>query len=109
MPKIDEVEIDCDADWERDIRPEGDMDPEAAAWVRDQIDQGNVWGWASVTVTAKFTTEDGEELEGHDYLGGCSYLSKEDFMQPGGYYPQMREAAYEDLCQQLEKLGYREV
>jgi hypothetical protein len=109
MPTIDQVEITCTADWEDD-RPDGNFCEQADVdYVYSQIAAGNVWGWASVTVTAKFTTEDDQEVEGHDYLGGCSYASRADFMQPGGYYADMKQEAYEDLCKQLEKLGYQEV
>lgn len=109
MPTIDEVEFDVEADWDHDS-PEGHFDnPADVEHVNAQIATGNVWGWASVTVNAKFTTEDGEEYEGHDYLGGCSYDDGQDFVENSGYYEDMKVQAYQDLCRQLEKAGYREV
>ncbi|GAG86978.1 unnamed protein product, partial [marine sediment metagenome] len=50
----------------------------------ERLDQGDLWAWCSVKVTA--TLLDDTDLEGADYLGGCSYRDEEDFCQDGGYY-----------------------
>jgi hypothetical protein len=41
---------------------------------------------------------------GHDYLGGCAYAAYADFMEPGGYAPDMRAAAIEEARATLAKL-----
>ena len=69
-----------------------DVDAEQEQWIRDQLDDGNEWAWCQVTVVATW-----REWEGKAHLGGCSYLSKEDFMQPGGYYDDLKSEALDDL------------
>ena len=71
-------------------------DSEYAAKIRAQLDTGNEWAWCCVAVRVQFETETGEAFEGVDYLGCCSYRSERDFRR-GGYLPQMREAAFDDL------------
>jgi len=63
-----------------------DDDAEICAQIRRDA-EWNDWAWCSVCVTC---TIPGYDAEGHDYLGGCNYASKEDFCQEGGYY--------EDMC-----------
>jgi len=46
-------------------------------------------------------------VEASDYLGCCSYRSKEDFMEPDGYYDDMKVEAYNSLCKELAERGYR--
>src|SRR5688572_13886675 len=53
----------------------------------ERLESGDVWAWASVKVTC--CHKDLPEIEGVDYLGGCSYLDESDFKQPGGYYDDM--------------------
>ena len=107
MPKMNEVNFELYAEWEQDD-PKGHFcNEEDVEFVREQIRHGNVWGWCSVEVKAKFTTEDGEEVEASDYLGGCSYRSRRDFMEPGGYYDDMKNVSYAELCEKLKALGYR--
>lgn len=67
--------------------------PEDAAFARRELEKGNEWGWctAHVVVTHKKTG-----IKGEDYLGGCSYRSKKDFMHPSGYYPDMVNEAIAD-------------
>jgi len=107
MPTLNEVQFELTADWEQDDPAGHFCDEEDVEFVREQIRDGNVWGWCSVEVKAKFTTEDGEEVEASDYLGGCSYRNRQDFMEPGGYYDDMKKSAYTELCGKLNKLGYR--
>ena len=84
-------------------------DPQDLAFVREQIRMGNVWGWCRTEVIAKWTDSEGNEYEGHDYLGGCSYRSRRDFMEPGGYYDDMKSEAYDELVKQLVKAGFKEI
>jgi hypothetical protein len=53
--------------------------------VKEQIKIGNDWAWCTITVTLEFPYL-GITLT--DSLGGCSYLSEEEFKQ-GGYYDDM--------------------
>jgi hypothetical protein len=57
----------------------------------------NEWAWCLVRVTAIY-----EEWEGTDYLGCCSYESEEEF-KAGGYWDDMKELAYADLCAAFER------
>jgi hypothetical protein len=72
------IDDETDAQLERDLR--------------EQLERGNEWAWCLVRVTARWA-----EYEGYDYLGGCSYASKEQFMHPKGYYPDMKARALADL------------
>lgn len=64
----------------------------------ERVGNGDVWAWASVKVTASIP---GIDLEGVDYLGGCSYRDEEDFKQDG-YYEDMKAQALEDLEKQIQ-------
>lgn len=73
-------------------------DKEAEDWIIDQLNSGNEWAWCSVKATAKWG-----DIEGVDYLGGCSYKSKRDFIENSSYYEDMRDEAMDDLKRQLTK------
>lgn len=66
--------------------------------IYDQLDNGNEWAWCLIKVTAKY-----KGIEGTDYLGGCSYKSKNDF-EKDSYYKDMKQAAFTDLVNNLNKL-----
>jgi hypothetical protein len=81
-------------------------DPAYDAEVEDSIiarcNAGDVWAWACVKVTARY---DGIDcVEGVDYLGCCSYASEADFMQPGGYFDDMKAVALADLADKLDAI-----
>ncbi len=59
-----------------------------------RLEDGDVWAWATVKVTATYDGIDG--VEGIDYLGCCSYRDEEDF-KTCGYYADMKEEAREKL------------
>lgn len=80
------------------IDPETDLKNEQ--WIYSQLESGNEWAWCTVKVTAFI---DGIELEGTDYLGGCSYLSQEDF-ERGGYLADMQNSAKSDLLNQINAI-----
>lgn len=106
LPRPEDVEYDLEAEWEHESPEDHFQFPEDVQFARNAIHNDNVWGWCSTHVTAKWTTPEGKEVTGDDYLGGCSYHSRADFMQPGGYYDDMKSQAYDDLCKNLERLGY---
>jgi hypothetical protein len=106
IPGPEDVEYGLIVDPETDIsfRREFAHDPEVVEWIEDQLEEGNEWAWCMVDVVARWTNPlTDQEYEGHDYLGGCSYESEESFKQPGGYYPDMKERAYEELIKQIEQ------
>ena len=57
-----------------------------------RLDNGDIWAWASVKVTATW-----RGFEGHDYLGGCSYEDEDDFVKRSGFYEDMKGEALRDL------------
>lgn len=82
--------------------PEGQFeDPDQLAHVLAAINTGNPFAWFTAKVTA---TIEFEKLvyEGADYLGGCSYNSKEDFCAPGGYWDDMKKEALSRLMETLK-------
>ena len=66
-------------------------------WVLAELDNGNVWAWAAVTVIVRYG-----DFSGVAYLGCCSYDSEADF-RTGGYFEQMVEDARADLIVTLER------
>ena len=76
-------------------------DRKAEQWIKDQLDSGNEWAWCIAKVTARYP---GLPFEGVDYLGACSYRSKEEFMAPGDYYDDMKREAKADLLRQIEEV-----
>jgi hypothetical protein len=68
-----------------------ETDAETERGIRDQLEAGNGWAWCQVRVVAKWNG-----FEGDDWLGGCSYLSEQDFLA-GGYFEDMKEAALSHL------------
>jgi len=105
LPRMEDVEFGLDAEWEDDDPADHFQFPEDIAFARQQIENGNVWGWCLAHVTAKWTTPDGEDVTGEDYCGCCSYENRESFVQPGGMYDDMKAQAYDDLISQLKKRG----
>ena len=75
------------------------FDKECEDKILKDLDDGNPWAWCYVRVIARW-----KSFEGSDCLGGCSYESEEDFKQPGGYYDDMRQAAFANLMQQINSL-----
>jgi len=58
------------------------------------------WGWCSVKVTASLPGV--PDVEGVDYLGACSYASRQDFIDNSGYYQDMVKTATAELDKELE-------
>lgn len=68
----------------------------------ERLDNGDIWAWASVKVTARW-----KEFEGVDYLGGCSYYDEKDFKQAGGYWEDMKATALDDLNKNVAQVRKR--
>lgn len=80
-------------------REDGSNDEELNAWIRSELNSGNLWAWCVAKVTVTY-----RGLEGVDYLCGCSYKSEADF-KVGGYYESMINEAVEELAKDLETLA----
>src|SRR3954470_9594247 len=61
--------------------------------------QWNQWAWCCVRVDVMYCG-----VRTHAYLGGCSYKSKEDFIQSNDYYSDMLYEALSDLAKELVKI-----
>lgn len=93
------------------ISPEGnasaiddETDAEILAEIYSQLDSGNEWAWCCVRVKATAIDEDGEQIAyGEDYLGGCSYASREDFMACP-YYEDMCTIAREQCDNEIARI-----
>jgi hypothetical protein len=106
LPTIEQVEftIQC---MPEDIPIKGnaivsgddEYDKEVENDLIEQLENGNEWAWCAIKVTACYKGQ-----EGTDYLGGCSYKSKKDFIESNDYYQDMRQQAYDELIAQLESL-----
>lgn len=70
-------------------------DREAEDWIISELDSGNDFAWCIIECRASYP--DLPDLYGSDSLGGCSYRSEVEFMEPGGYADDMRASAYADL------------
>lgn len=67
-------------------------DKKAEDSILRKLRNGSIWAWASVKVVASR-----KEFSGVDYLGACSYKDFRDFIQPGGYYDDMKQVALDNL------------
>ncbi len=88
---------------EEDDGPEGHFssgddkeDARTCAKIRADHESGNVWAWTCVRVRAEYLGHTGE-----DYLGGCSYASREEFERPGDYHSDMVDTALNEVAHSL--------
>lgn len=101
LRKLVRITLNCEAE-DRTYKGEferenGQPDREIEEWIAQELRSGNEWAWCQVHIVVRFG-----ELKGEDWLGGCSYKSREDFEQPGGYYDSMINEAVEDLAKEIE-------
>lgn len=80
---------------------DAEEDKRAEEEVRERLDNGDVWAWALVTVSATITLPDGTKIRGWDSLGACNYANEADFKRCG-YYGSMEMLALDDLKQKIE-------
>lgn len=76
----------------------GDPGCGAESWVLEQLEQGNMWAWCTVTVKASW-----HGITGWDVLGCCSYQSEADFIENSGYMECMKLSALEHLNSELAR------
>ena len=62
-----------------------------------RLQSGDVWAWCVVEVRAEIGA-----FRGSAFLGGCSYLDKQDFIDNSAYYEDMKSDAMESLTTQVE-------
>lgn len=82
-----------------------DVDREAEDEIISRLEGGDEWAWAYVKVIAEYEDDDGNQYEGHDGLGACSYKSERDFVKNSGYYEDMKEMAFDTLTSNMERAG----
>jgi hypothetical protein len=74
--------------------------------IRRQLNDGNEWAWCIIKVSATYIAPNDQSFVGKDYLGGCSYESKEDFMVGNSdYFNDMKDNALEDLNTSIANLA----
>lgn len=107
--KMEEVEFTLET-LEEDIPVRGnaiasddeDYDREIEDAILARLEDGDIWAWCCVKVTAKWNG-----FEGDDYLGACSYANEEEFIRLSGYYDDMKERALDDLNATIEYYARR--
>jgi hypothetical protein len=78
---------------------DAEIDKATENWIKDELRTGNSWAWCDVRLIGRY-----EGLEAYDCLGACSYLSREDFVKPGGYYDDMKNVVLSELQSQLDDI-----
>jgi len=81
---------------------DADFDRSVEDAIIAHLDNGDVWAWATVKVTATYEGIDG--VEGTDYLGCCSHKDEEAF-KACGYYADMKEEARRELYDTLDDIA----
>lgn len=77
------------------------FDKEVEDKILRDIEDGDVWAWAAVTVTATYDGIPG--VAGSDHLGAVSEDNEERFKEPGGYYDDMKNIARDELYKLLRE------
>ena len=65
----------------------------------DEAETSNIWKWCFVEVKGSY-----KGMEVSDYLGCCSYVSEEDFINNSGYYNDMCETVLDAIQEQANDL-----
>lgn len=68
---------------------------EGVAAIRKDM-EWNQWAWCCIRLTVEY-----RGVKADNYLGACSYESKEDFIKSNDYYPQMLKDALSELATDL--------
>jgi hypothetical protein len=72
------------------------VDPAYENGINARLDQGDVWAWCTVWVTASWG-----DFTGRANLGCCSYEGEGDFRTGGGYFEGMCADALEELNKEI--------
>ena len=78
---------------------ESDFDHECKDKILTDLEDGNVWAWAAVSVTCRVPRY---RAYGVDHLGCCSYANEADF-KSGGHYDDMRSDSRQALKAALKE------
>ena len=78
------------------------FDREVENGLLERLDRGDVWAWASVTVTVSW-----DNFEAPSHLGCCSYEDEQDFRQAGGHFDDMIAEALDEVNQEILDLYSR--
>ncbi|MEJ7644243.1 MAG: hypothetical protein WKF87_06590 [Chryseolinea sp.] len=107
LPTIDQINFELIAEYESmpvkgNAMASGDekVDKKVEDSIIRRINNGNVWAWAAVELKGTY-----KGLEFSDHLGCCSYKSKADFKQPGGYYDDMKQVVYDGIIEALKQFS----
>jgi len=92
--------VDLTSEWERmkNHFPEQE-DAEMIARLEERCDDGDMWAWCDITVTASC-----EGFKASDNLGCCSFDNKAQFLADD-YYKDMKAGALYALRTNIEKVG----
>ena len=66
----------------------------------ERLDGGDIYAWFDAKVTVEIEVN-GVTFEGFDTLGGCSYKSLDQFMEPDSYYTDMVKSALDNAVHEL--------
>jgi hypothetical protein len=93
------IEVECEFESDLDYRKE--CEPDDVTWIESELENGNTWAWCTVRVSLVFPYFN---IKVDEYLGCCSYIDKESFLECG-YYEDMVNTnkqkikdAYESIC-----------
>jgi len=76
-----------------------EYDKEVVESIKKMKKQYGLWGWCSVEVKGEY-----KGIESSEYLSGCSYKGKRDFIETSGYYDDMKASIIDDIAKQLLEL-----
>jgi hypothetical protein len=80
------------------------LDKEVEDEVLRRLEMGDVWAWCCVEIVAEY-----RGVKASTTLGGCSYLSEDDFIKNGGYYDDLVWEVTQDLRSKIGSLQGVEV
>jgi len=93
---MDEVEFEFIMHNE-DISPYDQFEKEDAEKVVKEFNNGNPYAWFCAECRASY-----RNFSASEYLGGCSYESREDFLSEDGYWEDMKSMAYNQLLDDMQ-------
>jgi hypothetical protein len=109
LPTYEDVEftIECQSEYspiKGNAIASGDdeYDRQVEEQIAKDFDNGNEWAWCTVKTTASW-----RGFKGVDYLGCCSYESKQAFMSDG-YYETAKSQAFDDLIKNIKENADKE-
>ncbi|GAG47138.1 unnamed protein product [marine sediment metagenome] len=94
-----DVKVSLSAEYDEISPLPDEMGEKYCAMIRKRLDQGDVWAWAAVTVTATV----GEFTESMT-LHGCCYKDEKDFMQPNWYYDDMANDCVNKINAKIDRM-----